>query len=217
MEALIGFDSQNHPFIVEYNSRFMDVFVRIVYKNGLVDPELTKESCRRLLECNPEELNNRLALIFGPYVASIRIFREKHSSSNLFLDSTKTTRISFIEYLDNVILYITDSYTKKFLAKVPSVTRFTHERNLYYFAEILKFTFGSNPTSCRYSEQQKQLAVKLYRYWTSYSTSSPVYLFEVNIFGVFCILLCQQICYFVTYSLSSRLKSCWYRHFSSQP
>ena len=183
MEAVIAFDSQNHPFICEFNSRFIEVLVKVVIKFGMIGPEHSKESCRKMLESNSEELNNRLALIFGPYIASIRIFREKNTATNLFLESTKTSRISFLEYLDNVILHITDSHSRsKTPMKNSSTTGlFTNQRNLHYFTQILKFTFGSNPTSSRNSESQTKLALKLYRHWSSCSTTSPSYLFEVSI------------------------------------
>src|SRR2546421_65555 len=85
--------------------------------------------------------------------------------------------------LDHIVLHITDSnagkspQSKQYLSNL----KVSSARKLDYFTEILKFTFGSNPSSSKSDENQNKLALSLYRHWVSLSSSSPIYLFEVCI------------------------------------
>lgn len=179
MEAFLAFDPQNHPFVIEYNNRFLDVIARIALKHGIL-PCSSKESARRLLARSEDSelLTNIIVLVFAPCVASLRIIGEEESSSNLLSQMVPNARFRYVDYLDHVILHVSEAITP---ARAPSRPDRTvaSERSLDYFVELMKFAFGSNPTSARWDECQRNLLVSLHRWWLS-SNSCPSYLLEVN-------------------------------------
>lgn len=180
MEAFLAFDPHNYPFLVDYNSRFVDVIARIAFKQGIV-PSSSKEAARRiLLKSDSDELSTILVLVFAPYVASLRVLGQRNSSVNPLGDTLPNARIVFTEYMDHVILHVTDSSTS---CKPLGHGTVTSERSLFYFVELIKLAFGSNPMVARLDEAQANLVRSLHRYWMS-SHSSPVYLLEVNSFSV---------------------------------
>lgn len=179
MEAFLAFDPHNYPFLVEYNCRFLEVISRIAFKHGIITCD-SKEAARKLLSRSEEQelLSNVLVLIFTPFIASLRIVGEEQSSCGLLSGAAPNARIRCVQYMDHVILHVSEAVTP---------TRGSHqaertvssERSLYYFVELMKLAFGSNPMSAKWDESQRNLMVSLHRSWLS-SNSSPAYLFEVN-------------------------------------
>lgn len=133
----------------------------------------SRDCMRRILIGDREQFNSVIQLILAPYVASVRVYKEKCNMSNLLFETIKTTRIYFTEYLDHIILHIGDSSG----AEVKHARK--AQRKIHYFTEILKFTFGSNLSTAKIDDRQSALAISLYRTWIS-SQTSPVYLIEVS-------------------------------------
>lgn len=141
--------------------------------DGSFGGNYSRDYMRRVLVSDREQFNSVIQLILAPYVASVRVYKEKCNMSNLLFDTVKTTRIYFTEYLDHIVLHIGDSSG----AEVKHARK--AQRKIHYFTEILKFTFGSNLSTARIDDRQSALAISLYRTWIT-SQTSPVYLIEVN-------------------------------------
>ena len=175
MEAFLAFDPHNYPFLVDCNSRFLDVLSRIACKNHLLSCDSKEAAKRLLLKSDNEDLTNILVLVFAPYVASLRVLGHQPLPP-LLCDLIPGSHVSFVEYLDHVVLHVTDSSRLHSKHDCKSVS---HPRSLYYFVELLKLAFGSCPSAARTDHRQRDLVLALHRHWTA-SYAAVIYLFEVS-------------------------------------
>lgn len=176
MDAILAFDPYNYPFLLEFNSQFLDVVTRIACKLNLVQAS-SRETCRRMLaKSENEELSNVLVLILAPYVTNLRVLRQE-SFPNPFTDIVKSVTISFFEYMGHVILHVRDS-NKNGKVSRSNIKITESDNNLYYFVELLKFAFGTNPMSARLDTEQANLVLSLYRHWVV-NSSNPIYATQV--------------------------------------
>lgn len=85
-EAILVFDFNNYLIYHKHNRLFLNEIADIARTNKLVNPEHCKANVIGSLQHNAEEFKNLITLIFGPYVASVRILREDCPRVDLFED-----------------------------------------------------------------------------------------------------------------------------------
>lgn len=87
MEAILVFDYNNYLIYAKHNRLFLNEIADIVKVNRLVsNHHESKSKIITLLQNNTEEFNNLIVLIFGPYVASVRVLRDDCPKVDLFED-----------------------------------------------------------------------------------------------------------------------------------
>lgn len=85
-DAILVFDYNNYLIYHKHNRLFLNEIADIARANKLVNPEHCKATVIGTLQHNAEEFKNLITLIFGPYVASVRILREDCPRVDLFED-----------------------------------------------------------------------------------------------------------------------------------
>lgn len=85
-DAILVFDYNNYLIYKQHNRLFLNEIADIARANKLVAPDKCRVSVIGSLQANAEEFKNLVVLIFGPYVASVRILREDCPRVDLFED-----------------------------------------------------------------------------------------------------------------------------------
>lgn len=87
MEAILVFDFNNYLIYDKHSRQFLNQIADIAKNNKLVNNhQESKSKIICSLQHNREEFNNLIVLIFGPYVASVRILRDECPKVDLFED-----------------------------------------------------------------------------------------------------------------------------------
>ena len=97
MEAILIFDTNNYPVILRYNNKFLDLIAQVAAKYGLSAGGSSKEATRSVLKDNSEEFKNVLIMLFAPYVASVRIQRNKLPPTSMLNECNRHSKISYTE------------------------------------------------------------------------------------------------------------------------
>lgn len=85
-DAILVFDFNNYLIYHKHNRLFLNEIADIARANKLVNPDQCKANVIGSLQTNGEEFKNLIVLIFGPYVASVRILKENCPRVDLFED-----------------------------------------------------------------------------------------------------------------------------------
>ena len=85
-DAILVFDYNNYLIYDKHNRLFLNEIADIARANKLVSPGQCKANLIGSLQANGEEVKNLIVLIFGPYVASVRMLRENCPRLDLFED-----------------------------------------------------------------------------------------------------------------------------------
>lgn len=102
MEGILVFDHHNYLIYNKHNKSFLGEIAEMAKSNRLVNNyQEPKGRIICSLQHNAEEFNNLIVLIFGPYVASVRMFRSECPKVGLFEDKkmeiiTRSVSFSFI-------------------------------------------------------------------------------------------------------------------------